>query len=137
MARIEGGRPRLAMIDLQGALCTAPEYDLVCLLRDSYVELAPGEIERHFERTRRALPDPPDPETARHRFDCLTLTRKGKDHARFVYASAERGDDRYLPHLRVTLRHLRAAAAAAAARDPSLAGLAELIHALPEAPCVP
>jgi aminoglycoside/choline kinase family phosphotransferase len=137
MARAERGRHRLAMIDLQGALCTAPEYDLVCLLRDSYVELAADEIDRHFERTRRALPDPSDPETARHRFDCLTLTRKGKDHARFVYAATERGDDRYLPHVPATVRHLRAAAAAAAARDPKLARLAELIHALPEAPCAP
>jgi hypothetical protein len=137
MARASGARHALAMIDLQGALCTAPEYDLVSLLRDSYVELSPAEIDGHFARTQRALPDPCDPETARHRFDCLTLTRKGKDHARFVYAAAERGDDRYLPWLPTTLRHLRAAAAAAAARDPELAGLAELIHALPEPPCAP
>ena len=137
LARVVGGRRSLAMIDLQGALCTAPEYDLVCLLRDSYVELAPDEINRHFERARRALPDVSDAETARHRFDCLTLTRKGKDHARFVYAASERGDDRYLAHLSTTLRHLRAAAAAAAARDPSLGGLSELIHALPETPCAP
>jgi aminoglycoside/choline kinase family phosphotransferase len=137
MVRMSGDRRLLAMIDLQGALCTAPEYDLVSLLRDSYVELAPAEIDRHFARTQRALPDDCDPEVARHRFDCLTLTRKGKDHARFVYAAAERGDDRYLPYLATTLRHLRAAAAAAAARDPSLAGLAELIHALPEPPCAP
>jgi aminoglycoside/choline kinase family phosphotransferase len=137
MVRSSGGRHTLAMIDLQGALCTAPEYDLVCVLRDSYVELTPGEIDRHFERTWRALPDRADPEAARQRFDCLTLTRKGKDHARFVYAAAERGDDRYLPFLAATLRHLRAAAAAAAARDPALAPLGELIHALPEPPCAP
>jgi aminoglycoside phosphotransferase (APT) family kinase protein len=29
---------RIAMIDLQGAFLAPPEYDLVCLLRDSYVE---------------------------------------------------------------------------------------------------
>ena len=131
------GEHRLALIDLQGALLAPPEYDLVCLLRDSYVELPADEIADHFERTRRALPDAPDPETAAHRFDCLTLTRKGKDHARHVYAQRERGDPRYLPFLPTTLRHLRAAASAAAARDPAFADLSDLVHGLPEPPCAP
>jgi aminoglycoside/choline kinase family phosphotransferase len=134
LRRPEGG---LALIDLQGALRTAPEYDLVCLLRDSYVELPAAEIAEHFERTRLALPDAPDAETAAHRFDCLTLTRKGKDHARFLYAAAERGDRRYLAFVPTTLRHLRAAASAAARRDPALVALADLVYALPEQPCAP
>ena len=78
-----------------------------------------------------------DPETARHRFDCLTLTRKGKDHARFLYAATERGDRRYLSFVPTTVRHLRAAARAAASREPALSGLAELVHTLPESPSAP
>ena len=128
---------RLCLIDLQGALLAAPEYDLVCLLRDSYVELPQAEIDRLFERTRSALPDAPEPELAAWRFDALSLTRKGKDHARFLYAASVRGDRRYLRHLPATARHLRAAAARLAARDPAFAELAELIHALPEPACGP
>ena len=126
---------RLGLIDVQGALCTAPEYDLVCLLRDSYVELPPAEIEAHFERTRAELPDAPDPESSAQRFDLLTLTRKGKDHARFVYAAEVRGDERYRPFLPATVRHLRNAARGAARRDPTFRDLADLIHALPEGAC--
>jgi hypothetical protein len=100
------------------------------------VELPAEEIESHFERTRAALPDAPDAESAARRFDLLTLTRKGKDHARFFYAARERGDRRYLSFVPTTVRHLRAAAAATARRDPSFADLAEIVHGLPEDACV-
>lgn len=126
---------RLCMIDLQGALLAPPEYDLVCLLRDSYVELPADEIDALFERTRLDLPDAPEPEVAIQRFDGLSLTRKGKDHARFLYAAAVRGDRRYLAYLPATERHLRAAAARLAGRDPAFRALAELIHELPESAC--
>ena len=91
-------------------------------------------------RVRPALPDAPDPETFRRRFDLLTLTRKGKDLARFVQASAERGDTRYLRFVPTTVRALREAAARVGPTDSRLARLAELIAALPEeppSPCVP
>jgi aminoglycoside/choline kinase family phosphotransferase len=126
---------RLVMIDLQGALLAPPEYDLVCLLRDSYVELPAAEIESHLEDVRPRLPDAPDPDLCRQRFDLLSLTRKGKDHARFLYAARTRGDARYLTHVPITVRHLRSAAARAAARDPRFEDLADLIHQLPETPC--
>lgn len=135
LVRDADGRRRLALIDLQGALCTAPEYDLVSLLRDSYVELPADQIEAHFERTRAALPDAPDAESAMRRFDLLTLTRKGKDHARFLYAAQVRGDQRYLPFIATTVRHLRAAAARAARRDPVLADLCEIVSSLSEDAC--
>jgi aminoglycoside/choline kinase family phosphotransferase len=128
---------RLCLIDLQGALLAPPEYDLVCLLRDSYVELPPDEIDRHFEETRSALPDAPETALARQRFDALTLTRKGKDHARFLYAASVRGDRRYLAHLPATQRHLQAAAERLAAGDPRFEELAEIVHDLPEPTCAP
>jgi aminoglycoside/choline kinase family phosphotransferase len=127
---------RIAMIDLQGAFLAPPEYDLVCLLRDSYVELPDTELREQLDRVRPRLPDAPDAETFARRFDLLTLTRKGKDHARFLAAARERGDPRFLRFVPATVRALRAAAERAAARDPRLAPLAEIIHALPETACV-
>jgi aminoglycoside/choline kinase family phosphotransferase len=132
------GEPaRLFWIDLQGAFLAPPEYDAVCLLRDSYVELAPDEIEALAAELRPCLPDAPSPEAFARRFDLLTLTRKGKDHARFLYAARTRGETAYLAQLPATARHLKRAAGAAARRDPELARLAELVLALPEAPCAP
>jgi len=125
----------LVLIDLQGAFLAPPEYDLVCLLRDSYVELAEAEVAHQCERIRPQLPDAPAPEIFARRFDLLTLTRKGKDLARFVYAAAERGDTRYLAHVPRTVAVLRAAADRTADRDPALRPFAELCHALREAPC--
>jgi len=123
---------RLVMIDLQGAFLAPPEYDLVCLLRDSYVELEPGEVQGHLDRVRPELPDVPEPEAFACRFDLLTLARKGKDLGRFVQAARERGDRRFLDHVPVTVRALQLAAPRAAQRDPAFAPLAELVAALPE-----
>jgi aminoglycoside/choline kinase family phosphotransferase len=127
----------LVMIDLQGAFLAPPEYDLMCLLCDSYVELAREEIDAHLAVVRGALPDAPEPETFRHRFDLLTLSRKGKDHARFLSAARQRGDRRFLEHIPATVRHLRRAAADVAGRDADFEAFAELVHALPETPCAP
>jgi aminoglycoside/choline kinase family phosphotransferase len=123
------------MIDLQGALLAPPEYDLVCLLRDSYVELPDAEVEAHLAATRSALPDAPEPEACLRRFDLLTLTRKGKDHARYVYTARTRGDGAWLRHAPVAVRHLRRAARRLLPREPWLADLAAWIEALPEDAC--
>jgi N-acetylmuramate 1-kinase len=139
--REAGGRPRVVLIDLQGAFLAAPEYDLVCLLRDSYVELPEAEVEAHLARVRAQLPDSPEPAAFRERFDLLTLTRKAKDHARFVHAASVRGERRTLRHLPATVRALRGAARRTASLDPRLRGLAAWIEALPiseeVAPCAP
>jgi aminoglycoside/choline kinase family phosphotransferase len=132
------GRPpgqRLVLIDLQGALLAPPEYDLVCLLRDSYVELDEAELAHQLARVRPLLPDAPAPDAFARRFDLLTLTRKGKDCARFVQAARERGDRRFLRHVPATLRALRRAAARAAAEGPELARLAELLVEIPAEAC--
>jgi aminoglycoside/choline kinase family phosphotransferase len=133
----EGAPPgaRLVMIDLQGAFLAPPEYDLVCLLRDSYVELPDAELEQQLERIRPQLPDAPDPESFAWRFDLLTLTRKGKDLGRFLYALRQRNDRRFLPYVPATLRALRAAAGRAAAREAGFQPLTEILAELPEQPC--
>jgi N-acetylmuramate 1-kinase len=127
--------PRLAMIDFQGAFLAPPEYDAVSLLRDSYVELADAEVEAHLGWLRLRLPDAPHPDTFRRRFDLLTLSRKGKDHARFLYAACARGDLRWRTYLPPTARALRAAARRLADVDPRLADLAAFLERLPGAPC--
>ena len=123
---------RLAMIDLQGAFLAPPEYDLVCLLRDSYVELPEEEVEAHCAAARQALPDRPSAERFRERFELLALARKAKDHARFLDVARRRGDARELAHVPATVRALRAAASRVADAHPELARLAELVRALPE-----
>lgn len=129
--------PRLTMIDLQGAFLAPPEYDLVCLLRDSFLELAEPFVLRERERIRTALPDAPAAEEHALRFDLLTLTRKGKDHARFLTATL-RGDLRYRRFVGRTAAMLRGAAERTRAVSPQLARLAELVAALPEEPpCAP
>ena len=129
------GRPaRLVMIDLQGAFMAPPEYDLVCLLRDSYVELDDAAVEAHLARVRTALPDQPDSESFRMRFDLLTLTRKGKDHALFRAVAAERGDDRYLRYLPATRRYLQQASSRVASKLKEYNDLNDLIQAIPELP---
>jgi len=128
---------RLVMIDLQGAWLAPPEYDLVCLLRDSYVELPEDEIVGHFEATRPRLPDRPDPESAALRFAALGVARKAKDYARFLDVAARRGDRRALAFLPTTWRHLRAAAQALAARDGAFRALEAIVLSLPEPACAP
>ena len=98
------------LIDLQGAFLAPPEYDLVCLLRDSYVDLDDAEVEAQAERVRSALPDAPNRDDFARRFDLLTISRKGKDLARFIQAATERGDERFLTYVPRTLRVVRDAA---------------------------
>lgn len=129
------GEGAIVMIDLQGAFLAPPEYDLVCLLRDSYVELSDPVMHEQIERIRPQLPDAPESDTFSRRFDLLTLTRKGKDHARFVYSAKERGDRSFLRYLPATVRALRRASARAARLEPRLMPLADLVHSLPETPC--
>ena len=136
---VDATRPRgarIAMIDLQGAFLAPPEYDLVCLLRDSYVTLPEVEVSALLSRVRPRLPDAPDPDTFSRRFDLLTLARKSKDHALF-HEVAARGDRSWLRFAPATLASLRAAGARSAPLDARLARFAELIagFAPEDAPC--
>jgi len=131
---VDEARPpgaRLVMIDLQGAFLAPPEYDLVCLLRDSYVVLPDAEARAYAERVRGALPDAPAADAFALRFDLLTIARKAKDHALF-HEVAERGDRSWLRFAPATLGYLRAAAARLAGRDARLAPFAALLETLGE-----
>lgn len=129
---------RLFMIDLQGAFLAPPEYDVVSLLCDSYVELEPGERDSLALWVRPRLPDAPDPELFSRRCDLITLLRKGKDHARYRQARASGRDPGYLlSATAAAARCLKRAAERVAGIDPRLADLAQLVLALPEGPCEP
>lgn len=123
---IRRGGAGLVMIDLQGAFLAPPEYDLVCLLRDSYVELDDAECAALAESVRSALPDAPDAATFAHRFDLLTITRKGKDFALF-HEVAARGDASWLRYAPATRGYLERALARVAPGDADLMRLAELL----------
>jgi len=122
-----------AVIDFQDALLGPRQYDLVALLRDSYVEL-PAELVdrmlgRYLDRLAEAggprLPAAPFRET----FDLLTVQRKLKDAGRFVYIDRVKGNPDFLPSIPASLRYVREALA----RRPELARLREILaRHLPE-----
>ena len=128
---------RLVMIDLQGALLAPPEYDLVCLLRDSQVGLDEDFVRKALAAVRPRLPDAPAADVFTRRFTLLTLTRNGKDLSRYLYAAKIRDDTRYLAHVPRAIQTLRAAAAEAATWDPVFSRLADIISSLPDSPCGP
>lgn len=128
---------RLVMIDLQGAFLAPPEYDLVCLLRDSHVVLEEDFVRAALAGIRPRLPDAPAADTFARRFTLLTLTRTGKDLSRYLYAAKVRNDTRYLALVPRAVQTLRAAAAEAAAWDPAFARLADVVDSLPEPLCAP
>ncbi|MHB1847266.1 MAG: aminoglycoside phosphotransferase family protein, partial [Deltaproteobacteria bacterium] len=80
----------IVVIDFQDALLGPRQYDLVALLRDSYVELPPDFIDRMLHRYQEGLarggvqPEPFD--AFRRAFDLLTVQRKLKDGGRFEFS---------------------------------------------------
>lgn len=126
---------RLTLIDLQGAFLAPPEYDLVCLLRDSHVALDEDSVRSALDEVRPRLPDAPGPGEFARRFGLLTLTRNGKDLARYLYAARTRGDARYLRLVPRAVATLQRAARDLADADPRIARLAEILARLPESPC--
>ncbi|MDG2334018.1 MAG: phosphotransferase [Myxococcota bacterium] len=122
---------QLTLIDLQGAFAAPPEYDLVCLLRDSQVPLAEAAIESQLRRIRPELPDRPSDDEFHRRFDLITVSRVAKDIAHYLHAASARGDRRYLPFVSTGLAHLQGASQRAAERDRELAPWAELVAELP------
>jgi aminoglycoside/choline kinase family phosphotransferase len=121
----------LCMIDLQGAFLAPPEYDLVCLLRDSQVGLPEVTVDFLQERIRPELPDRPGREDFLRRFDLITVARVAKDMAHYLHAATQRGDRRYLPFVPQGLDNLRAATRRVGEHNADLARLAEIIDSIP------
>jgi aminoglycoside/choline kinase family phosphotransferase len=109
------GRPdELRVIDFQDALLGTRAYDLVALLRDSYVELAPEEVDAlvGYFVARAGIAD----EAAfRRLFTLQTLQRKLKDAGRFVFIDRVRNNPSFLRWIPTTIAYVRDALAAAPA----------------------
>jgi aminoglycoside/choline kinase family phosphotransferase len=112
-----------AVIDFQDALLGPRQYDLVALLRDSYVELEAPFVEamlrRYLERLRAEGGPMLEHGPFREVFDLLTVQRKLKDAGRFVFIDRVKKNPGFLPSIPASLRYVRAAFA----RRPDLAEL--------------
>jgi aminoglycoside/choline kinase family phosphotransferase len=122
-----------AVIDFQDALLAPRQYDLVALLRDSYVELPPDFVEAMLRRYLARLQAEGGPRldygTFRQTFDLLTVQRKLKDAGRFVFIDRVRGNPGFLVSIPPSLAYVRDALA----RRPDLEPLQRLLaRHLPE-----
>ncbi len=96
---------RFYMIDFQDALMGPRVYDLVALLRDSYVELSAGTV-RHFVTAyaeKRAF----DPAETLRAFDLVTIQRKLKDAGRFVFIDRVKKNPKFLTYIPASLGYVR------------------------------
>lgn len=103
--------PSLRIIDFQDALLGSRAYDLVALLRDSYLELPAAEVEAHVDWFSRELGLPV---ADFHRLFVLqALQRKLKDTGRFIYIDRVRKNPSFLRWIPTSLRYVAAALKAA------------------------
>lgn len=99
------------LIDFQDALLGPPQYDLVALLRDSYVDLPTRTVEGLIDyylalREKRKL-SPVDPGAFRRHFFEITLQRKLKDAGRFQFIKTVKKNPNFLPHVPTSLKYVR------------------------------
>ena len=100
---------KIYLIDFQDARMGPHSYDLVSLLRDSYIELDEGMVERliyyyldshhHFEPRR-------DGERFREEFDLMALQRNMKAIGTFAYQAVGKGNPFYLQFIPPTLQYV-------------------------------
>ena len=116
-----------AVIDFQDALLGPRQYDLVALLRDSYVELPPELVDAMLRRYLAKLAEAGGPKLEyspfRQVFDLLTVQRKLKDAGRFVFIDRVRKNPGFLVSIPASLRYVRDALA----RRPDLADLHDVL----------
>jgi len=99
------------VIDFQDALVGPYVYDLVSLLRDSYIELPPdlvSELVDEYLRVGRGadLPWCDDPDAVRRAFHLQTVQRKLKDAGRFVYIDRETEHPEFLDYYEPSIRYV-------------------------------
>jgi aminoglycoside/choline kinase family phosphotransferase len=99
-------RGRLHVIDFQDARLGPDTYDLVSLLRDSYVDLTDRELEDLIAYFL-ALNGNPDPAEFRRRFDLMALQRNLKAIGTFGFQTTTRGNPVYIQYIPRTLRYAR------------------------------
>jgi aminoglycoside/choline kinase family phosphotransferase len=100
----------LYIIDFQDARMGPDTYDLVSLLRDSYVDIAEREIDQlvaYFLALKKTdMPAVPEDEF-RRRFDLMALQRNLKALGTFGYQTMSRRNTVYIQYMPRTLRYVR------------------------------
>ena len=115
------GTPRLRIIDFQDALLGTRAYDLVGLLRDSYVALSPSlldELVAYFVTSASV-----DPAHFQRLFDLQVVQRKLKDAGRFIFIDRVKHNPSFLVHIPNSLNYV----ARSLARLPELGTLREIL----------
>jgi hypothetical protein len=102
------------IIDFQDALRGPCIYDLVALLRDSYIELEDAQVdalfEHYVERGREAgLTWCEDAEALRRIFRLQTVQRKLKDAGRFIFIDRVKGNPDFLTYFEPSLGYVLSA----------------------------
>jgi N-acetylmuramate 1-kinase len=102
---------RWVLIDFQDALVGSCAYDLVALLRDSYIELDAAAVDElidiYLVRGREAsLPWCEDPIAFRRVFHLQTVQRKLKDAGRFVFIDRVKANPNFLHYYPSSLRYV-------------------------------
>ncbi|MCC6337442.1 MAG: phosphotransferase [Myxococcales bacterium] len=120
-------RGELVVIDFQDALQGPRQYDLVALLRDSYVELPRDFVDAMLDeyivafeqQTREKIAAGP----FKAFFELLTVQRKLKDAGRFEFINRVKGNPGFLVSIPASLRYVKAALDA----QPQLAELRRIV----------
>jgi aminoglycoside/choline kinase family phosphotransferase len=113
--------PRLRIIDFQDALLGSRAYDLVGLLRDSYVALSPSLLESlvgHY-----VAKSGVDASRFQRLFDLQVVQRKLKDSGRFVFIDRVKRNPSFLVHIPNSLDYV----ARSLSRLPELGSLREIL----------
>lgn len=103
---VQGGRLRL--LDFQDALLGPAQYDLVALLRDSYVTLDSTTVEalvNYYLGRRPAV----DRDLFKKMFHWITIQRKLKDAGRFVYMDRVKKNPSFLKFIPASLAYVQEA----------------------------
>jgi aminoglycoside/choline kinase family phosphotransferase len=116
----------LHVIDFQDALLGPPQYDLVALLKDSYVKIPEEQAETlvsHYLERRAEAGLPLDPGPFRRGFKLQAIQRKLKDAGRFVFIDRVKKNSSFLPNIPQSLEYVWRYLG----NDPDLAGFAGLL----------
>ncbi len=98
---------RLFIIDFQDARMGPDTYDLVSLLRDSYVDIPDGSVNALIAHFLALVGRSGDAGLFRPRFDLMALQRNLKALGTFGYQTTARQNPVYLQYVPRTLRHVR------------------------------
>jgi len=102
---------QLYLIDFQDALQAPVLYDLVALLRDSYITLKKSELDylldHYWEGSTIAKEVFGERESYHRLFHLQTLQRKMKDAGRFIYLNQVKDKKWFIPYVKPTLLYVR------------------------------